>query len=244
METSVDPAAAAARKAWLWGWRALARYHRYTVEGLEHLGTGRSVLIAGYHGRPIAHDLAMLSVKVHDTYGHMPHAVFHQAFGESAALRAVMHGVGGITGDGETVRTAIDRGEHILVTPGGTREGCRSALHRHRVEWGRRTGYLRLAHRYGLPIVPVAARGTDWTYIGLNDGYALGKKLGAPHGLPVWVGLGVGGLWPASLPLPVRIRQRIGPPIELPAVDPDDRDALLAQHGRVVASVQELLDAP
>ncbi|MFN7147809.1 MAG: acyltransferase, partial [Myxococcota bacterium] len=126
---------------------------------------------------------------------------------------------------------------------GGTREGCRSFRHRYTLDWGERHGYLRVALRHRLPIVPAAGHGVDDTYIGLNDGYALGKRLGAPGKMPVWFGLGPFGLWPFSLPFPVRITTRLGAPIHLPEVDPDDHAALSALHARVTGTVQALLEA-
>src|SRR5262249_33108254 len=64
------------------------------------------------------------------------------------------------------------------VTPGGAREGCRGLRSRYRVDWGGRVGYLRLALRHGLSVVPVAAAGADGAYIGLNDADRLGRRLG------------------------------------------------------------------
>ena len=66
-----------------------------------------------------------------------------------------------------------------MVQPGGTREGSRSSRIRYKVDWGKRTGYLKLALKHGLPIVPAAASGVDDTYIGLNNGLKLAKKINA-----------------------------------------------------------------
>ena len=110
------------------------------------------------------------------------------------------------------------------------------------MNWGRRTGYLKLALRLGLPVVPVACLGTDDTYIGLNDGDTWSRRLRAPKGLPVWLGLGPLGLWPLSPPFPVKLTQRIGAPIELPPTAPRDRPAMQGLHGQVTAAVQGLLD--
>ena len=66
------------RKAWLRHWRFYHRWHRYSVEGFEHL-EGPPGLILGYHGRSIARDLCMLSVLVHDRLGYMPRAVFRSS---------------------------------------------------------------------------------------------------------------------------------------------------------------------
>ena len=232
-------------EAWLAFWRAMRVYHRYEVEGIHHLERPSAALIVGYHGRPLAYDLCMLTVTVHERLGYLPHGIIHGYFGAQPALRWIIDGLGFVTGDGRDLDEAVARGEHVLVQPGGTREGCRSFRHRYEVDWGDRTGYLRLALRHRLPIIPVAGAGVDDAFIGLNDGDALARRLGVPHRIPVWFGLGLTGLWPFSLPLPVKMRQVIGAPIDLTEggeVDPSDREALLGLHRRIVAAVQGLLD--
>lgn len=231
-----------AREAWLRYWRANQRWHRYEVRGFEHL-EGPPALIVGYHGRSIARDLCMLTASVHDRMGYIPHAFFHRAFGEYPGLRSVLAGVGGLTGDAASLEAVLERGEHLLTTPGGTGEGCRSHRHRYRVRWGDRMGYLKLALKYGLDLVPAAASGTDDTYIGLNDGDAWSRRLHAPANLPVWLGVGPLGLWPLSPPFPVKVTQHIGPRIHLPRVAREDHAGLAALHAQVVDTVQGLLDA-
>lgn len=228
------------RAAWIQGWRAMARYHRYEVHGLDNLRLGRAALIVGYHGRPLAHDQCMLTVAIHDALGYLPHGVIHGAM-QSPGLKRITDELGFVSGDGPDVEAAVARGEHLLVQPGGTKEGCRSYRHRYRVRWGRRRGYLRLAIRHGLPIVPAAASGVDDCFIGLNDGYAWGKRLNVPLRLPAWVGVGPMGLWPFSPPFPVKIRQHIGAPI-WPDVDLDDQDGIERLHAQVSGAVQGLLN--
>jgi hypothetical protein len=233
------------REAWLTAFRALRRYHRYEVLGMEHLERPGAVLIVSYHGRPLALDNCMLTVSVYERLGYLPHGVIHGYFGENPALRWLIDGLGFVTGDGEEIAQAVAQGEHILVQPGGTREGCRSVRHRYEVDWGERIGYLRLALKYRLPIVPVAGAGVDDGYIGLNDGYVWGQRLGLPHRLPLWLGVGIGGLWPLALPLPVKMTQIIGEPIDLhlrERIDREDRQALLTVHRVVIHAVQALLD--
>lgn len=229
--------------AYLAVWRAYRRYFRYSVTGLENMPTDRAALIVGYHGRPVAYDLCILLVEIYERHGYFPHAVVHGAMMQVPSLRWLAKGLRFVAGDGEDIANAVKAAEHVVVLPGGTREGCRSHHHRYQVAWGPRTGYLRLAAKYGLPVVPVAAHGVDDAYVGLNDGYAWGKRLKMPARLPFWLGLGPVGLWPASPPFPVRIRQRVGAPIHLPRdLDTKDEQAMMQQHQRVRAAVQSLLD--
>ena len=232
-------------KTWLALFGALRRYHRYEVRGMEHALTPRASLLVGYHGRPLALDLCMFTVTFYEQMGYLPHGVIHGHFDENPALRRAIDGIGLVTGDGPEMGAAVARGEHILVEPGGTREGCRSFRHRYRVDWGSRVGYLKLAIKYGLPIIPIGGTGMDDMFIGLNDGYAWGKRLGAPARLPVWIGVGATGLWPLSLPWPVKIIQWVGAPIETHLtnrVSPEDRVGLLAIHEEVTGVVQALID--
>lgn len=231
--------------SWLAFWRCLQRYHRYEVEGFEHLAAPGAALIVGYHGRGFAVDLCLLSVVVHDRLGYLPHAIFHEAMGRLPVLRTVLEGVGGVTGDGTVLADAVRRGEHVVVLPGGGREAFRSFRVRYRVDWGDRLGYLRLALRLGIPLVPVASAGADDLYFGLNDGYRLGRRVGVPFKLPLWFAWGATGVFPLSLPYPFRVRQLVGERIHLDAdgpVDPRDREHLMALHRRTVARVQALLD--
>ncbi|HYH94337.1 lysophospholipid acyltransferase family protein [Hyalangium sp.] len=230
---------------WLAAFRLLRVWHRYEVRGLEGLLSPGAKLLVAYHGRPLALDQCMLTVTLYERLGYLPHGIIHGYFGQNRLLRWVIDGLGFVTGDGAEIADAVARGEHVLVQPGGTREGCRSFRHRYQVDWGDRLGYLRLAIRHGLPIVPVAGTGVDDTYLGLNDGYALGRRLGVPAGLPVWLGLGATGVWPLSLPFPVKVTQLIGAPIERHLegrIDPADRAALQELHQEVRGAVQSLMD--
>jgi 1-acyl-sn-glycerol-3-phosphate acyltransferase len=234
-------------RAWLGLFEAMRAYHRYDIVGLDRiLGLRGPALLVGYHGRPIAYDLCMLGVTLHERLGYLPHGIVHGAVDQQPLMKWVADGLGFVTGDGPAMDAIVKRGELVCVQPGGTREGCRSFRHRYEVDWGERVGYLAMALRHRLPIVPIAASGVDDGYIGLNDGYALGKRIGMPGRLPLWLGIGLFGPFPFSPPLPVKITQLIGEPIDLEAegpVDRGDRAALLRLHDKVKGAVQALLDA-
>lgn len=228
------------RAAWIHGWRLFGRYHRYEVRGFEHLQGDRPVMIVGYHGRPLAWDLCILTSEFHRRLGYLPHGIVHSMFSSGDVGREVLDALGFVDSDGGALDQAVARGEHLLVAPGGTRECARSFRDRYRVDWGRRMGYLKLARRLGLDLVPVGASGVDDLYLSLLNGPVWGKKLGLPSRLPLWVALGPTGFWPLTPAFPVRIRQRIGPPVPV-GVQGDGAD-LEALHLRVQAAVQRQLD--
>ena len=229
---------------WLGFWRVWQRYHRYEVEGLQKLDGIGPALIVGYHGRPLAWDMCMLTVALYDRYGYLPHGILHRGIEASPRLQRIADALGFVTRDGPELAAAVERGEHIIDTPGGGEEGARHHDLQYRVDWGRHLGYLRLALRYGLPIVPVGAAGVDSTYIGLNDPLETARRLGIPKPFAwaTWIGVGLGGIYPFAPPLPVKIKQFIGDPIQPGRLDPHDLGAIQALHRRVTDSVQAILE--
>lgn len=237
--------ASAARALWRadWAWRR--RWHRYRVEGIEPLLMPGARLLVGYHGRPIAHDLCMLQEVLREEHGVDSHAFIHAAAARMPGLRHLVDGGGFLTGDDAQTEAAVAAGHLLIVTPGATREGCRPSSIRNKVDWGERSGFLKLALKYRLPVVPAAGIGVDDTYVGLNDGYAWGRRLHMPEGIPAWLGVGPLGLWPWSPPFPVGIRTVIAPPITRhlePGFDPHDRAAVAELGAEVRRVVQRMLD--
>jgi hypothetical protein len=238
-----DPVARWALASWLGLWRAMRVYHRYEVQGFHHLEGAGAALLVGYHAQGLAFDQCMLSVEIYERLGYLPHGFINKLV-DAPVLRRVFDGLGFFTADGPAIAAAVARGEHVMVQPGGTREACRAVRQRDRVEWGPRTGYLRLALRHGLRIIPIAGAGVDGTYVGLNDGSALNDRLGLSTNVPLWLAFGV-GVWPLALPLPVKLTQVIGAPIDPAAegvVDERDAEGVARLHRRVKAAVQDLLD--
>lgn len=226
------------RRAWLAWFGLLRRYFRFQVEGFEHLCGGRSALLVGYHGMPHPLDVFMLSVEVERRLGYVLPAIWLDSWGKLPLLREMVPALNGFLGrpGPDEMRDLLACGRHLVVLPGGSREGLRPFWRRYTLDWGARRGYLDLARAFDLPIVPMAASGVDGAWLGLNDGYRLSKRLFGHGGVPLWLGLGVGGLWPVAPPWPVRIRLRIGPPLDVRGLEPEEADR------RVRAAVQGLLD--
>lgn len=237
--------ARAMRAWWMNDWRFRQAWHRYRVDGIERVLAPGAALIVGYHGRPSAHDLCMLQILLLERYGMVTHAIMHQGVLDVPVLRHLVEGFEFFTGDGPELAAAVAKGHKIVVTPGGTREGFRPSSVQARVDWGERYGFVKLAMRHKLPIIPVAGVGVDRTFWSPVNGEDLGKRLRLPPSLPAYVGLGPFGPWPLSLPFPVQITSRIGAPITAHlGLDPKDKAGVQAVGQAVRDAVQGLLDRP
>jgi 1-acyl-sn-glycerol-3-phosphate acyltransferase len=225
-----------------------SRYFRYECDGFEHIARSPPSLIVGYHGRPFAWDMALLSGRIYEELGYFPRAFTAKSVRETPLYREVAAAYGALYDppDEEEMARIRGAGHHIAVTPGGLREAVRPFWVRYRIDFGGRRGYIRFAREHRLPIIPVVATGIDDAYLGLNDGYRLSHLVMGNGMYSLWLGLGLGGFYPFALPLPVRIRQRIGPPIDLDRFEGGARseDEIIEQaHAHVVSTMQGMLDA-
>jgi 1-acyl-sn-glycerol-3-phosphate acyltransferase len=202
----------------------LKRYFRAEISGMENLPT-TPFIAAGNHSAGIlipdtllwmgfyhlrAQNPPMLALAHNAIFDHYPQAL-STAFSRLGAIRA----------DFKLAETALQQGYAVSVYPGGDFDACRSIFQRNKVIFAGRTGYIKLAQQAGVPIVPVASQGAHKALAILWDGAPLAKWLGLDHALrlktfPLSLLLPY-GLWlgpmPPYLPLPVKIRLQVLPPI-------------------------------
>jgi hypothetical protein len=239
----------AAREAWTAYWQAMRLYHRFEVRGLENLLHIRGpAMIVGYHGKPGARDLIMLQTLLLREHGQVTYAVVHDLAVALPGMRTVGEGMMMVERDPEAIAAVVARGEKLVVAPGGLYEAWGSFRERYRVSW-RGIGYLKLAAKHDLPVVPVAGVGVDDAFYGAFNGYRVWKpvweRLHLPPGTGAWLGLGPAGFWPFSPPFPARIVQHIGSPTSLSRAGvrgPDDVEGLTRVHQELAARVQLMLD--
>lgn len=144
-------------------------------------------------------------------------------------------------------RAALDRGDYLVVMPGGDVDAGKPWKERHAVRFAGRTGFARLAVDSGVPVVPTVIVGAGESLLVLSDGQRAARALQLDRWLrnktlPVTVsvpwGLNVGlvGLLP-YLPLPTKLRAVTGDPMTPAPGETAERFA-----GRVHAWMQETAD--
>jgi 1-acyl-sn-glycerol-3-phosphate acyltransferase len=214
-------------KAFLPIWEWLYRYYfRVTSDGWEHIPAAQPFLAVGSHnGGLAAPDMYMLMCEWFLRYGiEQPiYGLMHPKIWEvSPPVAQTAMEFGAIVAHPRAASTALRQGFPVLVYPGGAEDVFRLHRWRYRINFAGRTGFIKLALREGVPIVPVISAGAHDSLIVLADIYAQVKQLGWPWPggidplvLPVYLGLPWGlaiGPLP-NFPAPVQIHNRICKPI-------------------------------
>ncbi|HEX2087267.1 MAG TPA: 1-acyl-sn-glycerol-3-phosphate acyltransferase, partial [Solirubrobacteraceae bacterium] len=158
---------------------ALARvYFRPKVTGLERIPADGPVLLVGNHsGGTLIADTFVFAYAFYKHFG--ADRLFHQLVHDMAIhLPVLARGVrkyGGLPANHENAERALERGAALLVYPGGDWETYRPTWRQSEIDFGGRRGFLRLARKMGVPIVPVVAIGGQETALFLTRGRRLAQ---------------------------------------------------------------------
>jgi len=231
----------------LWAW------FRPEVRGLTRIPDGAALFVANHSGGFDTPDTWIIGVALVEKRGvsELPHGLGHQIVMRAPIVNPLLTRLGGLEATPENAHRAFEEGRKVLVYPGGDLDAFRPSRDRDRVVFGARRGYLRLALREGVPIVPVVAAGAHAGWWVLTDGRWLSRLLSThrllrtdvlPITLSLPWGLSLG--WP-YIPVPTRILIEILEPIrfERTGEDAAEDDAYVEEcHEGVVAAMQATLD--
>jgi 1-acyl-sn-glycerol-3-phosphate acyltransferase len=221
-------------------WMLASLYFRADVRGLEQIPEEGPVLLVGNHsGGNLTPDTTVFTLAFSTYFGveRRFHQLAHNLVLSLPGLGRLRR-YGTVAATPENAERALDVGAALLVYPGGDYEVHRPSWESARVDFGGRKGFIRLAQRKGVPLVPVVSIGGQETALFLSRGEWLAKLLGLDRMfrlkvLPVslalpWV-VNVGdmlGHWP----LPAKITIQVLPPIDVQDLDVDDAYELVVER--------------
>jgi 1-acyl-sn-glycerol-3-phosphate acyltransferase len=247
-ETPASPAAAV-RALRSVGATHLRRYHRHEIAAGGRL-PDEPVLFVANHGFGGIGDLNVAA-----TFAAL------ERVAPERAVTTLTHQLAWTLGTGKLVEAAgarpagraaageaFERGESVLVFPGGDLEASKSFADRNRIVFGVRRGFARLAADNAVPIVPIVTAGAGESLLVLSDGQRLARALRLDKTLRVktlpvalllpWgLGVGVTAVLP-YLPLPTKLTTIVLDPMRPCNGEPAERFG-----DRVEAAMQAALTA-
>ncbi len=210
---------------WEWFYRY---YFRVTSNGWHHIPEGKVLLVGSHNGGIAAPDMIMT---MYDWFNHFGtqrpvYGLMHPSIWKvNPYLAKIAEKTGAIVAHPKMAITALQNNASVLVYPGGAQDLFRPYSQRHQINLAERKGFIKLALRERVPIIPIVSQGAHDTLFVLTDIYEWVEKLhqwgipwlmdSDPEVFPIYLGLPWGiGIGPLpNIPLPAQIHLRVGAPI-------------------------------
>jgi 1-acyl-sn-glycerol-3-phosphate acyltransferase len=163
---------------------------------------------------------------------------------------SMLRRLGGVTASGSEAERVLAEGAAVLVYPGGDMEACRPWTERNRVVFSGHTGFIRLALRTGVPVVPVVSYGSHHAVVILSRGQHLARALGLNKlrikVFPIVLGpFGVSSILTPPIPMPAAVTVEFMTPIDWSSMGPaaaDDDTVVDSCYEQITSAMQATLD--
>jgi 1-acyl-sn-glycerol-3-phosphate acyltransferase len=236
-------------------WNPLMDYwFRMNIEGWEKLPEPPVLLIGIHAGAPFPWDAWTVGMQWWRHFGRERrlHGTAHDALMATPLVGAYFRKMGVLPAAADSITAALAAGRDVALWPGGERDSLRHWTQRDEAVLAGRTGFIKLAIRSAVPIVPVSTIGGPDSMPVLATGKRLARvlqldKVARLKMFPIAAQL-PWGISPAVLPeipLPTKIRTAFQDPIGLDS-DPEraeDDDYVSSKYEQVQASLQRGMDA-
>ena len=172
-------------------------YFRAEVRGVDRIPAGPALFVSNHNAGLLAPEALLLCATVQRRRGlaDVPYLLAGDLVVALPAVERALVQAGIVRARLEASLRLLAGGAKVLVFPGGDLEAMRPWRDRHRIVFGGRRGYVRLALRAGVPVLPVVAAGAHSTFIVLSDGRRLVEMAGIGRRLRL-------STWPIALCLP------------------------------------------
>ena len=204
-------------------------FHRASLRDAERIPASGGVVIVSNHGR-LDFDSFILIRLILLARGRLVRLAADHLWFRLPLLARIFSLAGAVDGTRENAMRLLEKGEAVLMYPGGVREIMNGRFGCEHIDWEGRRGFARVAIDAGVPVIPVVGVGVNSGLIFISNGRILGKmlfqyvlRLGpqyAKYRNPLAIGL-IPVPLPLSLavflPLPCRVTYFAGEPIVPPA---------------------------
>jgi 1-acyl-sn-glycerol-3-phosphate acyltransferase len=240
------------RQKYLWN-PLMDIWFRMEIDGFDRLPDPPALLIGVHSGAPFVWDAWTVGVQWWRHFGddRRLHGTAHDALMATPGIGAYFRKMGVLPAAPDSIAGALAAGRDVALWPGGEIDSLRPWVKRDEAVLAGRTGFIKMAIRAGVPIVPIATVGGPDSMPVVMSGRRLAQVLQLdkfarlkmfPFALQApW------GLSPAMLPeipLPTKIRTEFQDPITF-HVDPeraDDNDYVNRKYREVRRSLQHGMD--
>ena len=198
-------------------------WFRVEWEGLEKIPRHGGALLVANHAGAIPADATVIMHGIEEELGRPVYGLADNLFRSMPLIGTVWARGGGVPAHPDNAyRLLRDQQQLVLVFPEGTKGSGKPYSQRYRLRRFGRGGFVEIAMRAGVPVIPITVVGSEEVMPILAQSPRLAKVLGVPY-VPLTANmvllgpLGLVGYFPAKLKL------RVGDPVDFDVPPEQDR---------------------
>ncbi len=221
------------------------RYFRVEWEGLEHIPRDGGALLVANHGGAIPSDAPVIMHGIETELSRPVYGLADNLFRSLPVIGTLWSRAGGVAAHPDNAyRLLHDEQQLVLVFPEGTKGTGKLAGERYQLRRFGRGGYVEIAMRAGVPIVPIAVVGNEEAMPILAKSNRLAKLMNVPY-VPLTANMFLfGPVAGLVMPLPAKFTLRVLPPVHFDVETNQDRynrSVVLEQSETIRTRIQDAL---
>jgi 1-acyl-sn-glycerol-3-phosphate acyltransferase len=220
------------------------RWFRVEWEGLEKIPTEGGALLVANHAAAIPSDAPVIMHGIETELGRPVYGLADYFFKKAPVLGTLWSRAGGVTAHPDNAyRLLREQHQLVLVFPEGTKGPSKTFNERYRLRRFGRGGFVEIAMRAGVPVVPIAVVGAEESMPTLMRLPSLSKPLGLPY-VPVTANMLAFGPLGLGLYFPAKFKLRVLDPVSFD-VEPDrerySRSRIMDESEAIRERIQQAL---
>jgi 1-acyl-sn-glycerol-3-phosphate acyltransferase len=220
-------------------------WFRAEWEGLEKIPTDGGALLVSNHAAAIPSDAPVIMHGIEKELDRPVYGLADELFKRMPVVGTLWSRAGGVVAHPDNAyRLLREQHQLVLVFPEGSKGPGKTYAERYQLRRFGRGGFVQIAMRAGVPVVPIAVVGAEESMPILFKINQLSKLLGVPY-VPVTANMiAFGPILGAFLYFPAKFKLRVLDPVHFD-VDPDQhrysRSRIMDESEGIRARIQEAL---
>jgi len=219
-------------------------WFRVEWEGLEKIPKAGGALLVANHAGAIPSDAPVIMHGIEEELGRPVYGLADYFFRQAPWFGTLWARVGGVPAHPDNAcRILHDQGELVLVFPEGTKGPSKTYTDRYRLRRFGRGGFIEIAMRAGVPVVPIAVVGAEESMPILFRLPRLARTLGVPY-FPVTANMAAFGPLGLGLYFPAKFKLRVLDPVTFnvpPAQERYSKSRVMEEAETIRMQLQETL---
>lgn len=188
-------------------------WFRAEWEGFENIPASGGALLVANHAGAIPSDAPVIMHGIEKDLGRPVYGLAENLFRTIPLVGTAWSRAGGVNAHPDNAyRLLREQGQLVLVFPEGVKGTSKHHGRKYRLARFGRGGFVEIAMRSGVPIIPIAVMGNEETAPIIAKAPALAKAFGIPY-FPITPQMLFLGPLGATIPFPSKFRLRVLPPV-------------------------------